>query len=199
MRAGITQTFLPRDGDSSGAHVPPGAGSRFPLLRLRVYCFLVGRPAAGTDLLRTLLGGCGLERSLPRAACNPALWLTPRRGGCARRGSGHCISCISCIQEAIRAQSPPRFLPLHAAHQPLRELPQAVERRQGSRALLVPVQDGNPGYGRHTGGGLWGGRRLQPGSSCLGTSRAPGFILLRPWGSHSVSLARAARRNVWIQ
>lgn len=112
MRAGITQTFLPRDGDSSGAH--------------RAF------------YLSTL--ATSLSVSFPKLL----------RGGRARK---HCW-----FQSGMETPD-----------------------------------------GRHRGGRPRGGRRLQPGSGCLGTSRAPGFILLRPRGSHSVSLARAARRNVWIQ
>lgn len=77
--------FCPRRVGAGGSTSLPGEGSRYraaeylqlTLLRLCVYCFLMGRPTSGTYLLRTLLRGCGLDRSLPRPACNPALWLTP--------------------------------------------------------------------------------------------------------------------------
>lgn len=72
---------------AGGSTSLPGEGScyraaeylQLALLWVCVYCFLMGRPTSGTYLLRTLLGGCGLDRSLPRPACNPALWLTPRQ------------------------------------------------------------------------------------------------------------------------
>lgn len=59
----------------------------------------MGRPTSGTYLLRTLLGGCGLNRSLPRPACNPVLWLTPRQSPSRHEALGVGVVCKLLHQE----------------------------------------------------------------------------------------------------
>lgn len=78
-------------------------------------------------------------------------------------------------------QGAPSFLPLHAGHQPLRELPQAVERWPGSQALLVPVRDGNPGWeahGRKTSGRKEAAARLRLPGNLSGSGLYPAEA---PW------------------
>lgn len=92
---------------AGGSTSLPGQGGRYraaedlqlALLRACVYCFLMGRPTSGTYLLRTLLGGCGLDRSLPRPACNPALWLTPRQSPSRHEALGVGVVCERLHQE----------------------------------------------------------------------------------------------------
>lgn len=59
----------------------------------------MGSPTSGTHLLRTLLGGCGLNRSLPGPACNPVLWRAPRQSPLQHEALGVSIACKLLYQE----------------------------------------------------------------------------------------------------